>query len=230
MANRLTQMDGEVPLILPSKVARERTTKEATGNIPTKASLLQKRDLKQKHHAFWEKPAASSHSKPDAAKESSHDSAQLVRNKSRIPYHEFMPLDQAGPAVIARNNTENGDFVAIKRMKRVDSKPVYTVPDFTSDHLVNIKDMFLEGHAEIVIIYEQMDVSLRHVMAVSGGPLQVFEIAAISREVSLTYNDLKTLTKGTTVSGWPLLYPPKAFTTSRHARLQHRPLKPEWKD
>lgn len=81
-----------------------------------------------------------------------------------------MALDQAGPAVIARDNKKGGAFVAIKRTKRTDSQPVYRVPEFKSDHLVHLKDMFLEGE-EIVIVYEQMDVSLRHIMAVTGGPL-----------------------------------------------------------
>ncbi len=82
-----------------------------------------------------------------------------------------MPLGQDGPAVIAPDNKEDGPFVAIKRVKRADRDLVYRVPEFTSDHLVNIKDMFLEGDDEIVIVYEQMDVSLRHIMAVTGGPL-----------------------------------------------------------
>ena len=95
-----------------------------------------------------------------------------------------MPLDQAGPAVIARDNKEDRPFVAIKRVKKADHGLVYRIPDFTSDHLVNIKDMFLEGEDEVVIVYEQMDVSLKHIMAVTRGPLHSFEIAAICEEVS----------------------------------------------
>lgn len=95
-----------------------------------------------------------------------------------------MPLDQAGRAVIARDNMEDRAFVAIKRAKRADHDLVYRVPDLTSDHLVNIKDVFLEGDDDIVIVYEQTDVSLKHIMAVTGGPLHGFEIAAICKEVS----------------------------------------------
>jgi len=80
---------------------------------------------------------------------------QVVRNRSRTSYHTFMPLDPDGPAVIARENKEDGPFVAIKRVKRVDRNLVYRVPEFTSDYLVNIKDMFLEDDDEIVIVYEQ---------------------------------------------------------------------------
>jgi len=94
-----------------------------------------------------------------------------------------MTLNQAEPAVIARKNMKDEVFVAIKRMKRVDLKPVYHIPDLRSDQLVNIKEMFLKGD-QIVIVYEQMNVSLRHIMAVNEGSLQGFEIAAICKEIS----------------------------------------------
>ena len=135
MNNRLTLMDGEVPLILPSKVARERR------GVPK------------------------------------------IIPQQTTSYQAFMPLDQAGPATIARDNLKDGTFVAIKRVKRADRNPVYRTPDFTSEH-VNILDMFLEGDEDIIIVYEQMDVSLRHIVAVVGGPLQAFEIAAVCKEVS----------------------------------------------
>ena len=83
-----------------------------------------------------------------------HKFIQVVRNKSRTSYHIFMPLDQAGPAIIARDNMEDKVFIAIKRAKRADRDPIYRVPDFTSDHLINIKDMFLEGDNDIIIIYK----------------------------------------------------------------------------
>ena len=170
MSNRLTQMDGEVPLILPGIVARDRATRKVAQARPN-------------HDAFWSKSTFASQSKANAVEAKHKNYTQLVHSKAQRSYHEFMALDQAGPAVIARENVEDGVFVAIKRVKRVDPKPVYHIPDSRSDHLVNIKEMFLEDN-EIVIVYEQMDVSLRHIMAVNGGPLQAFEIAAICKEVS----------------------------------------------
>ena len=74
--------------------------------------------------------------------------------------------------------------MAIKRVKRADHNPVYRTSDFTGKHLVNILDMFFKDDRAIVIIYEQMDVFLRHIKAVAGGLLQVFETAAICKEVS----------------------------------------------
>ena len=99
-----------------------------------------------------------------------------------------MPQDPAGPAVIARDIMEDRAFLTIKRVKR--ANPVYRVADFTSDHLVNTKDMFLEGDDDIVIVYEQMDVCLKHIVAVIGGPLQGFEIAAICNQVSNCIEDV----------------------------------------
>ena len=182
MNNRLTLMDGEVPLLLPSKVARER--KGVPKTIPQQTSSYQKQEHQPKQHLSESKSALTSRNKPEAAPVRNPSFTQLVPNKSRTSYQAFMPLDQAGPATIARDNLKDGTFVAIKRVKRADRSPVYRTPDFTSEHLVNILDMFLEGDEEIAIVYEQMDVSLRHIVAVAGGPLQVFEIAAICKEVS----------------------------------------------
>ncbi|MCJ1360236.1 MAG: hypothetical protein MMC33_010239 [Icmadophila ericetorum] len=107
----------------------------------------------------------------------------MVQDKSRTSYHEFMHLDQAGPAIIVQDNMDRREFVAIKRIKRIASTPVYTVPAFESNQIVNIKEMFLEGDNLITVVYEQMDVSLRHIMAVKGGPLEAFEIAAICQDI-----------------------------------------------
>ena len=64
-----------------------------------------------------------------------------------------MPLNQAGLAVIARDNYKYNRFIAIKRIKKLDLKPVYRISDFTSNHIVNIKDIFLNDD-EVVIIYK----------------------------------------------------------------------------
>jgi len=77
-----------------------------------------------------------------------------VRSKNRILYYIFIPLDQAGPAVIARDNIKNRVFITIKYIKRADRNLIYRLPDFTSDYFINIKDIFLEGDDEIIIIYE----------------------------------------------------------------------------
>ncbi len=44
--------------------------------------------------------------------------------------------------------------------------------------------MFLEGDDEIIIVYKEIDVSLRYIIVVTGGPLYSFEIAVIYKEIS----------------------------------------------
>ena len=175
-------MDDNVPRKFPSEGVREQRSRFPL-KLPEQARTRQVRDVESKKNTPTPKSALSNQEKSNAVTAETHNLTQVVRNGSKTSYHEFMPLDQAGPAVIARENREDGPFVAIKRTKNGDRNLVHKIPNFTSDCLVNIKDMFLEGD-EIVTIYEQMDVSLRHIMAVAGGPLQFFEIGAICKEVS----------------------------------------------
>ncbi len=44
------------------------------------------------------------------------------------------------------------------------------IPSFNSDQLVEIRDMY-QDNDDVVIIYEQMDVSLRHMTGLLQGPL-----------------------------------------------------------
>ena len=98
-------------------------------------------------------------------------------------YDEFMALDQAGPAMIGSDNKQEPSLVAIKRMKKTNKSPVNRITSFTSDHLVQIKNMFEDGD-DIIIIYETMDVTLRQLTGILRDPLKAFQIAAICKEVS----------------------------------------------
>ena len=175
-------MDGEVLRGLQDKLASK-------GHV-SQASSHRKRDLELEHHVSGSKSVSPSPSKPQAVTAENHNFTQVVRNKCRTSYHASMPLDQAGPAVIAHDNMEDRTFMAVKRVKRAIRDPACRVADFTSDHLVNIKDIFWEDDDDIVIVYEQRDVSLKHIMAVTGSPLQGFEIAAICRQVSNCIEDV----------------------------------------
>lgn len=89
-------------------------------------------------------------SKPRAVTAENYNLTQVVRNISRTSYYTVIPLDQARPAVTVRDNMEDRAFVAIKR------DLMYRIPGFTSDHLINTKDVFLEGDDDVVILYGQM--------------------------------------------------------------------------
>ena len=98
-------------------------------------------------------------------------------------YDEFMTLDQAGHAVIGSDNNMEPSLVAIKRIKKINKSPINSIKPFTSDHLVQVKNMY-EDDDETVIFYETMDVTLRQLTGILQGPLKAFQIAAICKEVS----------------------------------------------
>lgn len=75
--------------------------------------------------------------------------------------------------------------MAIKRLRKPEGS-VHQVPPSTCDQIVNIHDMYFEN-GDVVIVYEQMDVSLRHTIGIlQHCPLKAFQIAAICREVSVS--------------------------------------------
>ena len=106
--------------------------------------------------------------------------ARAIPNRS---YHHLMIIEQAGPAVIGVDDTDRRKRVAIKRVRKPEGS-VHQVPLSTCDQIVNIKDMYVEN-GDVVFVYEQMDVSLRHMTGIlPDQPLKAFQIAAICREVS----------------------------------------------
>ena len=102
------------------------------------------------------------------------------------PYEEYMTLDQAGPAIIGSENTEEPTLVVIKRVKKTNESRFNEIAPFTSDHLVQIRAIYEDG-SDAVIVYETMDVTLRQLTGILQGPLKAFQIAAICKEVSYLY-------------------------------------------
>ncbi len=93
-----------------------------------------------------------------------------------------MTIDQAGCAIIGVDDIDPRKRVAIKRVKSPEGS-VYQIPSFTCEQIVNIKDMYMEK-SDIVFVYEQMDLSLRHMTGIlQNRSLKAFQIAAICREV-----------------------------------------------
>jgi hypothetical protein len=109
---------------------------------------------------------------------------QQTRTSPRVTYYEFMVLDQAGSAIIGCDNTKERNLVAIKRLKNgIDKSSMRGIQHFTSDHVVNIRESYFDND-DLVIIYEQMDISLRHVTSILQAPFKPFQTAAICKEVS----------------------------------------------
>ncbi len=181
MANRLILMDGElVDLQLSSLHTRY-------GRFPVRTSSSKNFYRAEQQQAILFPTAANyddNFAKPKRSRK--EKPVKCFSDKSARFYYNFMSLNQTGPAVIARNNKDR-TFVAIKRAKKSGIEHVLRIPDSVSDHVVNIKDMFVDNK-EIVIIYKQMDISLRHIIAVTDGPLQAFEIAAVCKKVRLPFS------------------------------------------
>jgi hypothetical protein len=109
---------------------------------------------------------------------------QQIRTSPRVAYHEFMVFDQAGSAIIGCDNTRERNLVAIKRLNiGIDKSLIRGIQPFTSDHVVNVRESYFD-HDDLVIIYEQMDISLRYVTSILQAPFKPFQIAAICKEVS----------------------------------------------
>ncbi|KAK3169325.1 hypothetical protein OEA41_008708 [Lepraria neglecta] len=120
-------------------------------------------------------------------------------------YDEIMAVDQAGLAMIGSNNNEEPSLVAIKRIKKADESPVSRITPFTSDHLVQIRNMY-EDDDDVVIVYETMDVTLRQLTGILQGPLKAFQIAAICTEVSQPQSRCLEFThRGETAGGRSLI-------------------------
>ncbi|KAH8653977.1 hypothetical protein BGZ60DRAFT_568489 [Tricladium varicosporioides] len=104
------------------------------------------------------------------------------RPPSPMMYHEFMVLDQAGLANIGCDSTRECNLVAIKRFNGIRKSPMRRIRPFTSDYVVSIQETYFEN-ANLVIIYERMDVSLRHVTGILQGPFKPPQIAVICKQL-----------------------------------------------
>ncbi len=103
-----------------------------------------------------------------------------IGNTPQRSYHEFMSFDQAGPAAIAYDSLYN--LYAIKKLKHDPDKHESKARLFKHSALVGILDLFWEGD-ELHVIYEYMDVSLRHILATPRGHLTSKEIAVVCKQV-----------------------------------------------
>ena len=76
-----------------------------------------------------------------------------------------MTLDQGGHAVIGSDTNKESSLVAIKRIKKLNKNLINRIRPFSSDHLVQIRNMY-EDDEDVVIVYEAMDVTLRQLTGI----------------------------------------------------------------
>lgn len=116
----------------------------------------------------------------------------LIGTSPRSLYQNFITLDQAGLANICYDETNQHNLVTVKRVRKVGKHPIYQLPNITSSRVVNIKDMFMDRN-DVVLVYEVLDVSLRHITSLLIDPPKAFQIAVICKEVSLTHPDINLI-------------------------------------
>ena len=110
---------------------------------------------------------------------------KLPSNQPAITYSEFLRLDQAGPAIIASENSKSCSLVAVKSVNIQKSQPV-PVQTVRDDNVVNLLNAYRKGEDELIMVYELMSVSLRLVNSVARGKWNVYEIAAVCKEVKIS--------------------------------------------
>ncbi len=122
-----------------------------------------------------------------------------------------MTLDQAELAVIEYNNINRRSFVAIKRRKRLDESFSHHV-QFRSNHLVNLKDMYVQRN-EVIFIYKQMKVLLQHITDILSDFLKAFQITTICKKIRISLANLFCICSLFTNSWWA-----NFFTYMRNSR------------
>ena len=156
--------------------------------------------------------------KPDSA---NLKSDKVVSKEPKRNYHKIMALDQAEPAVIGYDDTDRRSLVAVKRVKRRGKGEVLQIPNLNNSNLVSIMDMYLENE-EVVIFYEQMDVSLRHITGILQDPLKPFQIATICKEAPIPEGlMIQYLLTERKVGGWTDLSTQGLVSCSRRAWLRY---------
>ena len=177
----LTQMGGFTPTQMHDSVGSGGATENTDLTTSPPPSKKQALDYDPRS---WPPSKKLRQDPADAMEAKKKENQPLIRATPQRRYHELMTLDQAGPAVIGYDDTDRCSFVAIKRRKRPEGSFIPQV-QVKSNHLVSLKDMYIEGN-DIVFIYEQMDVSLRHITGIARGSLKAFQIAAICKEVRIS--------------------------------------------
>ena len=178
MERRITQLRGDSIIGFRVNSVRQENTENALSVKPSRVALKRPIPANPSSLSFV----------PGVQTVRPVRSVQLAQvEEPRITYHEFLKLDQAGPAIICSGNTQDCSIVAIKRSKVKARNTTIKIPSVCSN-VVDLVEVFDKG-GETFMVYEQMDVSLRLVNSIPKLQWNEHEIAAVCREVRLTRRD-----------------------------------------
>lgn len=176
----LTQVDNFLLTVAENSV-------QYSSSISSDIQVSRKRALEDQFSFFSSDSVFQSKDESKIAKLGKEKIERSIETFSQVSYNELMTRDQAESTIIDSDNSEKCNFVAIKRVKKVDNSLVHRIPSFNSDQLVEIRDMY-QDNDDVVIIYEQMNVFLRHIIGLLQGSLKVFQIAAICKKIRVSFD------------------------------------------
>jgi len=142
----LTQIDNFLLTVAENSV-------QYSSSISSDIQTSRKRALEDSFSFFSLDSVFSSKDESKIAKLEKEKIERSIETFSQVSYNELMTRDQAGLTIIDSDNSEKCNFVAIKRVKKVDNSLVHRISSFNSDQLVEIRDMY-QDNDDIVIIYE----------------------------------------------------------------------------
>ncbi|KAF7166680.1 hypothetical protein CNMCM6106_002396 [Aspergillus hiratsukae] len=102
-------------------------------------------------------------------------------------YHRFLEADQAGPGIIAHDNSIDHLIVVIKEIRVHASenqrRQLYRVLNEKPTNIVHLTDLFL-GTLSVHAVYEPLETSMHQIQATSRRDITEIELAIIGKEAS----------------------------------------------
>ena len=108
---------------------------------------------------------------------------QEVRIFFQVIYHKFMNLNQTESVIMKYDNIRNCNLVIIKRLKDMNKSLTCKIWLFTSNHVINIRDVYFDND-DIIIFYEEMNITLQNFISILQNFFTSFQIAAICKKIS----------------------------------------------
>ncbi|RHZ45329.1 uncharacterized protein CDV56_100919 [Aspergillus thermomutatus] len=101
-------------------------------------------------------------------------------------YHQFLEADQAGPGIIAHDNSIDHLIVVIKEIRVHASenqrRQLYRVLNEKPTNIVHLTDLFL-GTLSVHAVYEPLETSMHQIQATSRRDITEIELAIIGKEI-----------------------------------------------